>query len=90
MRASLDKLMRPDPRECEETRALMSDFGDGDLDDVARKRVERHVRLCSGCDRVLGNLRKTIARLRAIRSELPSPEDDAVDARVPRAWRDRV
>ncbi|MFO7573270.1 MAG: zf-HC2 domain-containing protein [Gaiellaceae bacterium] len=90
MRSLLGKLMKPDPRECEETRALMSDYVDGDLDDELRRRVERHVRFCPRCHAVLGNLRETLARLRGLGDDRPGDEEEAVAARVSRAWRDRA
>lgn len=91
MRSLLGKLMKSDPRECEETRALMSEYVDGDLDDESRRRVERHVRFCPRCHTVLENLRETLARLRGVGREQPAEaESEAVAARVSRAWRDRV
>ncbi|MGE4116213.1 MAG: zf-HC2 domain-containing protein [Candidatus Nanopelagicales bacterium] len=47
-------------RSCERVRSLMSDHLDGDLDARTRRRVNRHVRFCRRCRRVLGNLRVTI------------------------------
>lgn len=92
MRRLLSKIMRPDPRKCEETSALMSDYLDGELGIDARKRVERHVRFCHRCHTVLANLRKTLGRLRGLRdTEPPSGGDaDAVAGRIAQSWRERA
>jgi len=92
MRRLLGKVMRPDPRDCEEARALMSEYLDGELADADRRRVERHVRFCHRCHTVLGNLRQTLARLRGMHGTGPAEADDpeAVAARVARGWRERA
>ncbi len=79
-----------DPRECEEVRARMTDYLDRDLDAAEHRRVERHVRFCPRCRRVLGNLRTTIDKLAGLGSTAVAPEleDDAAE-RIARGWRDR-
>lgn len=52
-----------DAHECEEARALMSDYLDRELDGESERRVERHARFCPRCRRVLANLRATIELL---------------------------
>jgi len=91
MRRLLSKVMRPNPRKCEETRALMSDYVGGELDMQDRKRVERHVRFCHRCHTVLGNLRQTLRRLRGLHESEPAggDEPEAVAARVARGWREQ-
>lgn len=80
-----------DPRECEEVRARMTDYLDEDLELAERRRVERHVRFCPRCRRVLSNLRVTIDRLAHL--DAPAPADRARDGeiaeRVLGSWRDR-
>ena len=91
MRRLLSKVMKPNPRKCEETRALMSDYVDGELDAESRRSVERHVRFCHRCHTVLGNLRQTLGRLRGLQSSKPAGEDpDAVAARIAESWRERA
>jgi anti-sigma factor RsiW len=92
MRRLLSKVMRPNPRKCEEARALMSDYVDEALDPDARKRVERHVRFCDRCHTVLGNLRQTLGRLRRLQEAAPAggADPDAVAGRVARGWREQV
>ncbi len=91
MRRLLSKVMRPNPRKCEETRALMSDYVDGELDADGRRRVERHVRFCHRCHTVLGNLRQTLGRLRGLQNSGSAGEDpDAVAARIAESWRERA
>lgn len=80
--------MKPDPRECEEVRALFSDYLDADLDPAGRRRVEDHVGFCPRCRRVLGNLRHTLAGVRRLGERQP-PEGDELAERVQRAWRER-
>ena len=80
-----------DPHECEEVRSRMTDYLDGDLDDTQHRRVQRHVRFCPRCRRVLGNLRTTIDRL----AHLDAPQaaqgasDDEIAARITQGWRER-
>lgn len=91
MRRLLSKVMTPDPRKCEETRALMSDYVDGELDVDRRKHVERHVRFCHRCHSVLGNLRRTVARLRGLQDTAPAGDDpEVVASRIAQGWRERA
>ncbi len=83
--------MKPDPRKCEETRALMSDYVEGEFDADGCKHVERHVRFCHRCHTVLENLRQTLVRLRGLQSVAPTEDDpDAVAERVAQGWRERA
>jgi len=78
-----------DPHECEEARALMSDY---ELADEGRRQVERHVRFCRQCGRVLGNLRRTLGRLARL-SESPPPgseDDEQVAERLRGSWHERI
>jgi anti-sigma factor RsiW len=92
MRRLLGKVMKPNRRKCEDVRALMSEYVDGELDREDRKRVERHVRFCQRCHTVLGNLRHTLGGLRGLREQAPASADDTAEvaARVARGWRDRA
>lgn len=91
MRRLLSTVMPPDPRKCEQARALMSDYVDGELDASSRRQLERHVRWCPRCHTVLGNLRRTLDRLRALGGSVPGSGDpEAVAARVAEAWRERA
>jgi anti-sigma factor RsiW len=92
MRRLLSKIMRPNPRKCEEARALMSEYVDGGLDEHDRKRIERHVRFCHRCHIVLGNLHQTLGRLRGLHEVEPTRADDPDDvaARVASGWRERT
>jgi anti-sigma factor RsiW len=44
----------------------MSDYLDGGLDGRAASRLERHLRWCPDCRRLLRALRRTVAGLRAL------------------------
>ena len=52
---------------CREVRLQMSDYLDGELDSDAASGVERHVRWCRSCARILANLSRTIQGLHALR-----------------------
>ncbi len=49
---------------CRDTRAHMSEYLDGELEGHARTEVERHLRWCPNCGRMLRNLGRTIGGLR--------------------------
>ena len=51
---------------CREVRAQMSGYLDGELGPDAARSVERHVRWCPNCRRMLENLRRTVGGLRAL------------------------
>ena len=75
---------------CAETRELLSDYAEGDLERPARRRVVRHLLMCRRCRAVLRSLKSTIEGLNALgREELPADPKlvDAVSDRI-RAERD--
>ena len=92
MRKAINKIMRPNPRRCEEARALMSDYIDGELDPAERKRLERHVRFCDRCHTVLRNLKQTLGRLGGLEvSDPPGAADTgALAERIGRGWREQA
>jgi anti-sigma factor RsiW len=92
LRRALSKVMRPNLRKCEETRALMSEYLDGELDASGRKSVARHVRFCHRCHTVLANLRETLGRLRRLQDAEPPGAGDveSVRARIVRGWREHA
>jgi anti-sigma factor RsiW len=51
---------------CAETRALLSDFAEDELQPRVRRRVFRHLLMCRRCRAVLRSLKATVARLNAI------------------------
>lgn len=53
-------------RRCREVRANMSAYLDDELDAATAAGVKRHVRWCPNCRRMLKNLSRTIAGLRAL------------------------
>jgi len=57
---------------CRQARAQMSQYLDGELEPRAAGRIERHVRWCPDCRRMLANLRRTVTGLGALR-DLPAP-----------------
>lgn len=58
--------MRRHHDHCRHVRAQMSDYIDDDLDSTAAARVTRHSRFCPNCRRMLANLTRTVAGLRAL------------------------
>jgi anti-sigma factor RsiW len=87
MQKLLARLLGRD-RDCEEIRALMSDYVDGDLESDGIGRVDAHVGRCPRCRRVLANLRLTVDRLTRLgtSTSAPEPSDDAAE-RIQSAWR---
>ena len=84
--------MRRRVRECEEVRALLSDYVDDELDPQDRRRIDEHVGFCPRCRTALANLRLTLDRLRGLSK---SPRQDAGDAeaaveRIRTSWRERA
>lgn len=69
----------------------MTDYLDAELDDRTQRRVDRHVRFCPRCRRVLGNLRATIDRLAHLETpadyEADHELDDELVARINSSWR---
>jgi len=57
---------------CRQVRAEMSDYLDGELDRPAARLVQRHVRWCPSCRRMLANLRRTVDGLNALGKLGPS------------------
>lgn len=81
---------RPDPRECEEVRALFSDFADEELGPKGRRQVEEHVGFCPACRQALANFMLTVRRLRGLSAATPpgAAGSDEITERLRRAWRD--
>lgn len=79
-----------DPHECEHVRSRLTDYLDDDLEPADQRRLERHVRFCPRCRRVLRNLRTTIDRLAHLDSPTPSAPDEDAAARVVDGWRRRT
>lgn len=73
MNPTLNPIRRHRDR-CRCTRALMSDYLDGELDARTATRVERHVRWCPNCRRMLANLTCTIHALRSLGERTPPGE----------------
>ncbi len=65
MTASLNPVTRHRDR-CREVRAQMSDYLDGDLEQPAASKIERHARWCPNCRRMLTNLKRTLDGLHAL------------------------
>lgn len=75
----------PFTASCEETRELLSDYVEGDLEDRPRRRVARHLRMCSRCRAVLRALIATMNGLRALaapEAPLKPAFADSVVARI--------
>jgi anti-sigma factor RsiW len=51
---------------CREAHSRLSDYIDGDLEADERRRVERHLRWCPRCRRVLASLTRTVSGLRGL------------------------
>ncbi len=69
---------------CAETRALLSDFAEGELQPRVRRRVFRHLLMCRRCRAVLRSLKATMARLNAIGPAEPAPDTGVADSVIAR------
>ena len=65
---------------CAETRQLLSDYAEGELQPTTRRRVFRHLLMCRRCRAALRSLKATIARLNAIGPADPAPDPSIGDA----------
>ncbi len=74
MRTMISSIQRH-REHCRETRAQMSDYLEGELDERAVTAVQRHLRWCPSCRRMLSSLNRTIASLRRLDDE-PTPVDE--------------
>lgn len=84
--------MRRRVRDCEEVRALLSDYVDDELDPQDRQRIDEHVGFCPRCRAALANLRLTLDRLPGLSKKPPqgAGDVDAVVERIRTSWRDRA
>lgn len=60
---------------CEDIRALLDDYLDGDLDDLARQRVEGHLSACPSCRREVDELERLLRRAAALPRALTPRRD---------------
>ena len=74
---------------CAETRELLSDYVEGELQPRFRRRVLRHLLMCRRCRAVLRSLRQTIAGLHAIGSAEPTPDSSLADSVLARVRSER-
>lgn len=75
MTTTLNPIRRHRER-CRQTRALMSDYIDGELDPRTAAQVSRHVRWCPNCRRILTNLTRTIQALGELNHRAPPRHAD--------------
>jgi predicted anti-sigma-YlaC factor YlaD len=69
---------------CEETRDLLSDYVEGELDQRLRRRVARHLRMCRRCRAVWETLVATMNGLRTLGALEPPPRPAVAEAVVDR------
>jgi predicted anti-sigma-YlaC factor YlaD len=88
----LRRFMKPDPRECEEVRALFSEYVDAGLESADQQRVHEHVGMCPRCRQVLSNLQRTLGRLAHLRETSPpgAADPEHVGERLRKAWREQA
>ena len=78
-------LLRPDPLACREFVELITDYLEGALPRRQRRRIERHLGVCEGCNAYLDQMRLAI---RALSEPPPVPADPEVREHLLRAFRD--
>lgn len=59
---------------CSEVTDLLSQYLDGELDELRRLGVHRHLEKCSGCRRDLATLSKAVRVIRSV-ADLEPPRD---------------
>ena len=64
---------------CRAVRAEMSDYLDGDLDEHEQAAIERHVRWCPNCRRMLSGLRRTVEGLASL-GQMPTSDEHASES----------
>ncbi len=69
---------------CAETRDLLSDYVDGELEPRARRRIVRHLLTCRRCRAALRSLKATIAGLNAIGPAKPAADPTLADSVIAR------
>ena len=69
---------------CAETRELLSDYVEGELQPRTRRRVVRHLLMCRRCRAVLRSLRTTIAGLNTLSRAEPPPDPTVADSVIAR------
>lgn len=67
---------------CQHVVELVTDYLEGRLGWRDRRRFERHLRACDGCDRYLDQMRETLALLGTVPLDTLSPQaqDTLMDA----------
>jgi anti-sigma factor RsiW len=76
----------PVKRDCRWAQGHMSDYLDGDLASSQRGRMQRHVKKCPECHRVLSILRRMVGALH----RLPPPVGGADALRIAASVRRRL
>jgi anti-sigma factor RsiW len=71
---SQDENDQHDPKHCLEMFKKLSEYIDGELDQVTCKELERHVEECVSCKICLATLKKTVMICNEMESN-PVPED---------------
>lgn len=66
--------MKRHREHCTAVREQMSDYLDGELDPKSARAIERHVRWCPNCRRMLKNLRRTIGALAGLGDLSAAPD----------------
>jgi len=69
---------------CTETRELLSDYVEGELQPRTRRRVVRHLLMCRRCRAVLRSLKATIAGLNTLGQAEPAPDPAVADSVIAR------
>lgn len=59
---------------CQQLVELVTDYLEGSLNWRTRRRVERHLAACDGCERYLDQMRQTLALLGTVPAESLSAE----------------
>jgi anti-sigma factor RsiW len=70
----MSPLLRPDPLICQELVELVTDYLEGALSRRDRRRMEKHLGACEGCEAYLESVRATVHTLGELPGEPADPE----------------
>jgi len=59
---------------CQQMVELVTDYLEGNLGWLTRRRFEKHLRACDGCTRYVEQMRETLALLGTVPADTLSPE----------------
>jgi anti-sigma factor RsiW len=72
---------------CEELVEIITDYVEGTMPEVERRRFDEHLAVCSGCEHYVEQMRSTIQVVGSLREEMIAPETRDALLAMFRDWR---